>query len=439
MRLAEIEGSWARLKKANSGRQTEVTRLCDDIELDLSKPCVVLGGRNGVGKSRLLRSVLADSPSNRVLINLHHLAEQALMILRSREDLDDMAEEYTPLILSDKTIDILKLTIGRDYESVDWFALEIEPSDTNVATEFSWAGDQPVVPYFRVTHRGRQYPGTEMGHGEFCVHFLFWILEQYRDTSDLVILLDEPDAHLPPIGVRNFLMCIIDYCLRSEWRLIIATHSEEMIRLARQEDAFTLLRLDTSGKTVANHVSTDPRWGDLLIPNPPVRTIFFCEDESAWHLTKALLTAVDDSLVRSVSIVWGNGEGYLRAMRIAVPRPPQPDIKIVLVFDGDQRADTITANDKRWPTVFLPTSLDPDSLLKGLAAASDSVAKYLSTDTVTLDQLLDSIEGLDPHDWINSMGEEFGREFTLKQLSSLWCETHPEEVEKFAASLIGHW
>src|SRR3546814_6656475 len=102
---------------------------------------------------------------------------------------------------SQSRIDDLHKIIGRTYESVEWSALDLGPAEDTVADVFRWRSDQPVVPYFRVTYRGRTYASPEMGLGEFSVHFLLWILEQYADRGDrgdeekiTTLLLDEPDA-----------------------------------------------------------------------------------------------------------------------------------------------------------------------------------------------------------------------------------------------------
>ncbi|WAC57551.1 ATP-dependent nuclease [Gordonia sp. SL306] len=416
-------------------RTSQVLTFHDGVEIDLAQPCIVLGGKNGVGKSRVLRSIAKDAPKERVYINLHTLAEQALRVLRSRDDLNEMVEEYTPLTLDDDVTSISKLIVGREYESIEWYDLEIEPANEDDADDFLWTDDEPVLPFFRVEYRGMQYSAKEMGQGEFCVHFLFWILEKFKERSNLLLLLDEPDAFLPPVGAHKLLMCILHLCLKRNWKVVISTHSEEMIRLSRQHEGFVLLQVDNDGRTVATASSIDPNAGNTLLASPPVQQVLFCEDESAYFLLSALLDANEAAAGRPSEIVWGTGQGCLVALEKALPRSPAPRVNFAYVFDGDQRETVKSSVGRRWPIVFLPTVKDPDTLFMDLRADKPAIAHSLGTSVAPLSEFLDSIEGQDPHDWVNSLGERYGRQFALRQLSALWCSQNPAEVEPFVTQL----
>jgi hypothetical protein len=363
------------------------------------------------------------------LVDLHHLAEQALAVLRSRVDFDDMADEYTPVNLSDETKSTINFIVGREYDHFEWFALEIEPENQDVVERFKWGGEQPLVPYFRVRYAGIEYTSRDMGLGEFCVHFLFWILEQYRESETLLLLLDEPDAFLPPVGVAKLLERLMKVCLDRNWRAIISTHSEEMIRQAQENEAFVLLRLEQDGRTRATHCSEDPQAGYTLLTQPSVRLLVFCEDESASILLRAILDSNDFQLSKEVSIVWGGGNGYMINLRRSMPRPPRPDVSIAFMFDGDQRGDTKESSERQWPALFLPTSDDPDSLFVSLRTESVRLARRLGVSVSRLQEMLGFLEGEDPHDWVNALCKEFGRQSTLAHLALLWCELHPEDAQ----------
>ncbi|MHC9295974.1 AAA family ATPase [Mycobacterium sp. LTG2003] len=408
-------------------------KLTDKISVDLAEPCIVVGGKNGAGKTRFLRGLQSHLGDSSLMIDLHYLCEQALMILRSRIDFDDMTEEFTPLNLDEERLSDIARIVGREYEMVEWFSFEVEPDDDTVASRFRWSSDQPSVPYFRVRYRGVEYTSRDMGLGEFSVHFLFWILEQYRDVKEITLLLDEPDAFLPPIGVSRLLARVLRICLTRRWRVIISTHSEEMIHQARAENGFLLLRSDAAGESVSVFLSDDPSAADSLLSRPPIRHVFFCEDESAWFLTRAILEAGSNYLARASTVVWGSGEGYMQSLRSCLPKSPRPDIYFAFVFDGDQRGKVEASKPSEWPTMFLPGDSDPDTLMKSLDVTD--LAEALSVDTARLEVFLDSIEGADVHDWINKLGDEYGRQFVLRTLSVSWCEKNPESVAEFLAQL----
>ena len=92
MREAEEGQQWKNLKAAATVPELRFHEF-EHGSIDLSPPCIVIGGRNGAGKSRVLREIASALGSKGKLLDLHHLSEQAMILLRSRDDIDDMAEE----------------------------------------------------------------------------------------------------------------------------------------------------------------------------------------------------------------------------------------------------------------------------------------------------------------------------------------------------------
>lgn len=401
-------------------------------------PCSILGGQNGSGKSRLLRSFEEALGEKALYLDLHHLVEQSMLILRTRDDIEAMTEEFTSDGPDAKRQDHLHHVIRRNYESVEWFSLELELKSVEpvVADKFKWGGDQSVVPFFRARHRSRTYTSLEMGLGEYSVHLLFWILEQYRDVENLVLLLDEPDAFLPPVGVKGLLQRLISVCLDRDWTIVIATHSEEMIAHAVQQRAFVLVRTTTQGWDL-QLVASDTTVADHLLTRTHIENMVFVEDESAWHLVRSAIEASSKALSRSTAITWGGGEGYLGPLIQSLPRPPAPEIRFAVAPDGDQRSKFKSRG--KWPVSFMPTNLDPDDLFKSLANQHETLATRFIVDVADLERFLDTIEGEDAHDWVNRLGERYGRQIVLSALSKLWVEQNGSESEAFVEELQKAW
>lgn len=428
MRDVEEREIWARLLKARAHTEPQPF-MFEAGSIDLSRPCTILGGRNGAGKTRALKAIAKAMGDEGVFLNLHHLIEQAHILYRSRDDLDEIADEagsWTPT--EDRTEDIQKI-IGRAYDSVEWSELDLVPSEDEVAEVFKWRRDQAVVPYFRVTHLGRTYTSPDMGLGEFSVHFLFWILEQFADQKGLTLLLDEPDAFLPPKGVRSLLASLQGICLRRDWRLIISTHSEELISKSMEHDAFLLLRLNDAGETEVIDTTVSPVAGHSLLARPPVEQVLFVEDEVAAALLEALMRHADPSYMDRVTIVWCKGEGDMRELIRKLPRPPRPRVRFAFVFDGDQR-DLPVEEGTGWPIAFLPTSEEPDRLLRSTGAQLTVLAHQFATTPVEMTLFLDSIAGENPHDWVIKLGDKYERRRIITALAHLWAADHPDECRE---------
>jgi energy-coupling factor transporter ATP-binding protein EcfA2 len=437
MREAAEREAWAKLERASRGRGDRALSVPVGVELDLSRGCTVIAGRNGAGKSRLLAAAETALGDKGVLIQLHQLCERIRAVHASRDDIAEMVEETGPLSLTSDVVDHVHRVVGREYNEIQWFALDLDPSDDDDGI-FLWGGDQPLVPHFQARYRGLDYSTLDMGLGELSVHVLFWVLEQYREAKEVTLLLDEPDAYLPPVGSERVLARVQDICMRRGWDLVVSTHSEEMIRTACENDGLLLLRRGNGSEIQSARSWVDgPQIAAELLSDPPVDLILFCEDESAAALTRSLLRTGASDRGRSILVNWKNGDGYLTALAEHLPRYPRMEIKFGVVFDGDQRG----RNGKRsvssgWQSIFLPTEQDPDDLFKSLAVYPDRLAARLHTNDALLMSWLDALEGSDKHDWVNGLCEKQGvRGTVLDALADLWVADHHKECKTFNADI----
>ena len=360
MREVEERAAWKKLARSAANRGERVVDTSVGIDLDLSRGCTVVAGRNGTGKSQLLRAAKDALGDRAVLIELHQLCESVRAVHASRIDIADMESEDGSLPVDDEIVSHLARIVGRDYDKIEWYALDIEPSDGELS-QFLWSGDQSLVPHFRACYRNVEYSTLNMGLGELSVHILFWILEQYRDEADLTLLLDEPDAYLPPTGSARILARLQEVCRARSWDLILSTHSQEMIQSACENDGLMLLRRGGAASEAFKSWENGTGIAAELLPDVPIDLVLFCEDESAAALTRVLLRY--GGADRGVTVVWKDGAGYLTALSRHLPRYPRMDVAFGLVFDGDQRGldgrDDISSG---WQCLYLPTTSDPDAL-----------------------------------------------------------------------------
>lgn len=434
VREAEERAAWKKLAHAAARRGDRRVPTSIGIELDLARGCIVIAGRNGAGKSQLLSAAKDALGDKAILIQLHQLCELVRRVHASRTDIADMEAEGGSLPLAPDIVDHVKRIVGREYETIEWYTLELSATDGD-AGGFTWSSDQSLVPHFRARYRGVDYSTLDMGLGELSVHILFWILEQYRDESGMTLLLDEPDAFLPPIGSARILARLQDLCRSREWDLIVSTHSEEMIQAACENDGLLVLRRSQSA--ACEGVSSWEHGSGIaleLLSAPAIDLVLFCEDESGAALARSLLHHAGAD--RRATVVWKDGQGYLTALSRHLPRYERMEVKFGLVFDGDQRnRDGRGALSAGWQTIFLPTSSDPDTLFKGLASDPAALAARLQVPETTLVSWLDALEGADPHDWVNGLCDRSVRVAVLESLADLWVADHPDETAAFNAAV----
>lgn len=448
MRQAREADIWPTLTKKFASLQSEVL-LAEGVAFDLSIPCTVIGGRNGTGKSRVLHSLKSSLGERGVLIDLHALCEQALSVIRNQKDgLADLKEEAGSMPLPAERIDDLTRIIGRNYERVDWYGLDIVPGDALIAERFTWSSDpdvtpgteQTVIPYFEATYRGVDYDSLTMGLGELSTHLLFWILQQYEHAEQLVILIDEPDAYLPPVAASALLSRLLNICksrANRGWRVILTTHSADIIADALAQNAFVFLEVGQDGGTKATHCADDPQIANVLLARSPVELVIFVEDESAYHLAQALIDGLGARESEPISVVWGRGCAYMVALRQHLPQSRSADIGYVLLFDGDQRTNPRIPVEQagHWPAVFLPTDTDPDSLFVTVGNNATGISTRLGRRVAEVERFIETLEGKDAHDWVNDLGTQFDRVLVLPALASQWVNENAVATAAFHEEL----
>lgn len=435
--IAERE-VWAKLTRERRDRESvEVIIDSTGIPLTLPGPCTIFAGLNGAGKTRALRSFSESLGDKAVLIRLHELCEHARANLRSRTDIADMEDETGSSTLDATMLNHLSRIIGRDYEFVEWYALDFEPS-SDYRSSFNWPDAQVTVPHFRVKHRGIEYSSLEMGLGEFSVHLLFWIMAQYRDSPGLYFLLDEPDAYLPPVTAERLLVRLLEFARANDWNLLIATHSESIVEAACENDSFVLLRRGHDGIEAYGSKEHGRNIASELLPARPVSSILFCEDESAAALVRAILHFEGGWVASSTSVIWKDGTGYLRKLAQHLPRYRGMKISMALVFDGDQRAAMASdePSETHWPSVFLPSDQSPDALFRKLASDGPALAVSLNLPVARVNSALDALEGTDDHDWVNGMCDRLGaRTHVLDVLARMWVDRNTQEAAEFLLTI----
>ncbi|UXW87080.1 ATP-binding protein [Microbacterium azadirachtae] len=374
-------------------------------------------------------------------MDLHYVAQRILQASRHRTDIAEMLDEYDPLDLDKERLEDVTRVIGRDYDELDWYALEVDTSavaeegDDKTPPEMAWLAAEPM-PFFTATFRGRTYTSSEMGLGEFGVHLLFWYLYQWSEVDEIkYLLLDEPDAYLPPVAAQALIRRLLWSCLQHGWSLVVTTHSQPVIAESAEERAFVRLDVDSSGAITSTHVRDAPGAADDLLAAPPLRRVLFVEDESAYYLTRSLLRATDRRADQSTMVVWKDGYGYMKALREALPRTPDSRFAFAFVFDGDKRVELGPSGDRQWPTLYLPTEGDPDALFVSLGREVARLADRLRVDAQELQWTIDSLAGADPHDWVNALAAKHDRGLVLRALADLWIELNPDEATEFCRQL----
>lgn len=436
-RMAGERDYWKKLDGKWKSRDPLVIDSGVSPPLHLNRGTSVVGGLNGAGKSRLLRTIHRELGSDAILLRMSEAVEQTLLAVRSIEELDSLAEETGAALLEQERRADVERIVGREYQDLEWFSLEIEELQEGIEPVFANEDGTILVPHFKASYGGLYYSSVQMGLGEFSVHLLMWLLEQYRDARQLTVILDEPDAFLPPSAALRMIHRVQRLAYERDWRLIVASHSEALIEVALRKGNFVRL-FPIGGEIRGATVSTGGPDSELaldLLPHPAARVVAFCEDELAALFFEELMGKRASRGADFFDAVWKDGHGYLRVLDQTLPAPASSQwIKFVLVLDGDQR-------DKEpliglWPSLYLPGVEDPAKLLHGLRNTPSLIAEALNRSGEAVTTMLGALEGYEAHDWVAALSERYGSsEEGKRRLIRKWIEVNPQLASDFVANV----
>lgn len=404
--------------------------------ISLSFPVTVLAGLNGSGKTRLLRA-LADDLDASNFVNVSLLCDWMVRELAQRSDLADMRDEVEPQQLDQRTIDAVNAVVGRKYSSIKWYSLDMADSP------FAPILGEEAAPYFEVEYAGSEYSIAEMGLGELSAHVLMWLLSNLSRSPGSAMLLDEPDAFLPPVA-RTALLNYLALAAKDDKHIfVVASHSREFISTAASYDGSlaVLSRQEASTSLVTRGEEVREIVRGILYREEGVKLVVFVEDEAATILAGELLRIVDVDLWRQTAIYWARGTGTVTLLSERLPRPPRAvrGLEFLLLVDGDS-SDKVSIAPGKWPIVALPGGSDPDELFSThCPSAVPRMAAALGKPEGVVSVLLDTLSGSDKHDWTNAFlaSADVERQVGLRALCHGLLESSvgPSLIEDFKAVL----
>ncbi len=433
MRLFSAVQRWADLKAKPVGETYPLTlRIGDTLGLPetvtLPSPLTVVSGLNGAGKTRLLRE-LAIASSGRV-VALHQLLSYLQRDLALRDDIGELLEESGAKVLDGFLLQSVTDLVRRDYEEVRWYSVDI------VDSPFRDIVGDDVVPAFVVRHQGATYDFRTMGLGELSAHVLMWLLSYSRENDAPLLLLDEPEAFLPPPSRDVVLSYLLESSLKGR-RVVVASHSLELIQPAVAAGAALILSRSAGKIDIRNASEADvqERVAGLFGQTQAPQVLLLCEDESAYVFSDELLRQMAPRIWSVSRFLWLTGFGNLRAVWNNMPRParlPEGVLPFAFIADGDKAAEVaalvaehaatmqaVPATRARWPIVALPA--DPDVLMKEAAERDiPGLARALRLAPAYLAGLLEQRQGREAHNWVLDLIEasEVDRQVALRALSA---------------------
>lgn len=376
------------------------------------------------GDDSLVLYIDAAATSQRIIHSIGHDADFP-SVLDGLDESDDPIIQREEPNESTKKRDLRELRreiTGRNYSSVK--TIEVE--------EY---GNFSVFPYFRAVVGKIAYCSEEMGLGELCVNYLIWSLERCQDGS--LVLLEEPESHLPPRAQERLMAYIAELSIAKRLTIIVSTHSQHTLENIANTHITFLGRFDDEF-LITTKPSLSILYESLRISTTPL-TLLIVEDHSAFAMTKGIIAKFDFSLLDRVDFTWKNGYSDIDAILSAVPRKEHSKITLVGIYDGDQEKQKRPEN-INWPFLFLPGDEDPIFYL--VTSVRKDVRAYAKILAKNADELLLAVANLattDIKDFFIKLRKSSGIDLQIlyDAAADLWLASADNEIlgKKFMKEL----
>jgi len=467
MRLAKFNDGWRKTRElSNYNCQlrrvsiTNVDGISDSFCLELNNGISVICGRNGVGKSTILKSIYSCIKKDNIVrtrlniegINLSIFRDDSevdniedvvinylepsvecnkvITFLHASENIDDFIEGLEPNGVLGKTenINIIGNIIGRVYSKIEVYEVE------------GALADDYTFPFIKVSlPNGAEYTCLDMGAGEYLCMYIFWFINWIESNS--ILLIDEIENCISVYSQE----CLMDYLAHTSSRkgiwILLSSHSESILSKIGIGNTRLIYNTRQMEISVASHRHERKYFTELGIKSRK-KGIFIVEDKFAFLFLKCILNRVASDIAHDYHIVsFKDGESDIE--KVVKHFNPNKDIefRFLAVFDADMREKMGRLLGKTVSVVSLPSTngLNPEAELWSVFPNGiNDVAKNMGIDPDDLFQYYERCTPLDHHDrFMNLAGYiNVSEEVLFYNMFSVWHLGHEELVKKFIFTIL---
>ncbi|EBP0140440.1 ATP-binding protein, partial [Salmonella enterica] len=467
MRLAKFNDGWRRTQDLSNYHCqlrkvliSDSKGIFDKFCLELNNGISVICGKNGVGKSTILKSIYSyikkDNQFNLRLnpdyinislfkkgeqlvnteqVNVNYLepsveCNKIINFLNGSENIEDFIEGLEPNGFLGKkvNIDVIGNIIGRNYSEVEIYEVE------------GALADDYTFPFIKVTvPSGEKYTCLEMGAGEYLCMYIFWYINWIDEHS--ILLIDEIENCIS-IYSQEYLMDYLAYVSsqRGIWTLL-SSHSEAILNKVGINNARLIFNIRNSGISVVSP-KHERKYFTALGIKPRKKGVFLVEDKfSSLFLNSVLNRAASDVAYDYHIVSFKDGESDIE--KIVKHFNPNKSIgfSFFAVFDADMRKKINKFAGNIIPVISLPSidGLNPEEeLWRVLTDNMINVAKNLGIEYDDLSQYYEQCNPLDHHDRFMNLAcyVNVSEEVLFNSIFSVWFANNTELVNKFIFSII---
>ena len=466
MREATFSDGWRRINdltlyplKIKDIKFSNVTGFGDNFIIDFQSGMTAICGKNGVGKSTLLKIIFQKLKNHNKTININSnstitvnidnnetigncldLKEEELYYLdpsfecskiinfiRSEVNFKEFLEgiDSNNVLNKNKTLISVSGCIGKQYKKIEIFEIE------------NALKDDYTFPYFRVTLTdGTEYDSINMGMGEHLCMYILWYMEWINPKS--ILLLDELENHLSAYSQINLLNHIAYKLSDKKVWTVLTTHSEHILNLVGVNNTRVLYK--NRGKTLSVKPKNANRYLRALSLKINKVGVYFVEDKFAKLMLQSIINYYIPDVADTREIITLRCDSNLEKIVKHYEPTPTPFFDLMTVFDADQSDKIETLSKRHISSICLPSKnkeSPENEIWNTLINNVNEISDILSVDNNRLDEEISAFEYSDHHDRYYSISKQLNVTFEqlVGAILKYWLNNNSDESLKFVIAL----
>ena len=481
MRIAEVNGYWKDVYK-------DPRRYCNYVKevffsdsvnerfsIELSPGITAICGLNGAGKSSFIASIkellglstpsiiskkkFDDQVSAKIVVNRNcfdvtteHNAlsfglsaelckyidsDLAIAALKywDQQNIEELLDGIDDYQFTSDQIKTISSLVGKNYVSCVSYEIDEEVEEGEEDKKQSY---MPV--FFKVETKTIEYDSTGMGIGEHFILYIFYILENIKENS--ILIIEEPESYISVLSQHRLVDYIAKIISEKKISVIMTTHSPHIlrrisadhVRIISNRAGNTTMFIPQNIEDAKQHLGIEYHKTDSNIAT------IFVEDSIARLFVSRLLKEENPFLENIVDIVYVGGHTNITA-RLSFDDSKYMSHRFVGIYDDDvKEKEDFKSEELKWPYLFLPVEdCVEKEIMTFLSEEHNEIAlcNKLGIPYSTFAAVLSKREGEDLHDWFMDICNdlEIQYELLIKEFYVLWKETHEETVSSFVSNL----
>lgn len=429
----------------------------EDITLNFTSALTSICGRNGVGKTSLLKliyktltkedlglGVFRDSDASKLRIKLMRRGNE-IDISPNDETKIPNTFYFDPSTFALKIIEEYKRDVDKngwmngsakyelDEESLLWIGRITGKAYQRITvSEVSHIIEDTTFPYFEVCSDSNAYRTEDMGQGEHKILVTAWRFMSLE--KDSILIMEEPESFICPVSQFRLMEFIATIANDKKINILMSTHSEHILK-EQGVSSINVMYLGAKRKIATDHLKALTALG----LTPEKKSVLLVEDAFAKLVLEAILKDRAPGVYLKSHIHVLEGESNIQML--SKHYKGISGLNYIAVYDADQivQADDFHPN---IPKIFLPSAekLPPEKeVIKSIKPHARRLAELINFrgDHDDFHAITNRISS-DSHEFFIDLAKEckdlgeFINLGLLKQIAiTLWMELNPILINQF--------